>query len=284
MKVVHVFQFVYSGRPNGVNSGLGDFLRGSWALHELFRTSFKRQYPNIELVLDFSNHASKEHLISPGGHSLLGSSRPVPYYSLNEKSQLIQYLSAQLQRGTSVIPIGTNLQPTQRTPSREFIETVVKKYLQPSPGLIASFLTAFPKDIAPHSYDVVHIRFGDPVGGAVSSCQLADATKKLLGLFGRDPPLREVFVVADNVQAKHAVSEKFGFRALQTDVAHSAGRDTNSASMRDVWIDFFFISNARKVYSVSAYPHGSGFSEWAARFHNVEFIQSSRLLDKSCKY
>ncbi len=65
----------------------------------------------------------------------------------------------------------------------------------------------------------------------------------------------------------------YGYLKLITHSGEKENDDVNLDEMRDTMLDFFIMSKARKIYSISPYNWGSGFSEWCSKVYDIPCVK-----------
>jgi hypothetical protein len=255
--VVNVFTLKYHNMA--IYNGLGDFIRGTWSVQQACNTLGI----DADVRLDMRYHPCGAWVEDNVDCKI---DDPAQIVYCQHREDIISHINKLHSNGISIILLGTANVCDDGPLSEQFIDNICKA-LRPRRKLAEAFLTVYPKNLKPHDYIVVHLRCGDPVGSTTTAIQLEDAVAKIKLGGGADG--NTVFL-SDSTDMVEKLTARLGSTTLPTKPAHSF-RSPTEESMRDVWIDFFVIANARKVLCLSVYPHGSSFSEWASKVHGVPY-------------
>jgi len=248
---------VHSYLHSNDGGGLGDFLRGSLACHQLCG-----RY-NIPYAIDFSKHSIGNYLI-PSHNTDISSFRE--HECRNVGGQTVaglrfhlmrMYKLSSLSRNENNCCIYTNTYPT--FPIREATRQFTREALVPNQTLSALL------PVIDHEYEVIHIRAGDLISFNAHICFIVDITKDdLIKAIIKDvqkivaTAIHPVIIMSDSVELKNTLAEECGVLQTQTTPQHLT---FESASAVDTLIDYFTLSKARKIHQFSVHPWGSGFSD-----------------------
>jgi len=135
--------------------------------------------------------------------------------------------------------------------------------------------------ITPGQYEVMHIRCGDShirdahiqfQTGAMERYDPVPADFVSEALARMTPGIKYV-VLSDNHEVKSAIQAQFvGAIVRESEILHLGTSVTFSAAgVRDTLLDFYILGDAARVTALSAYSHGSGFSQWACELRKVPY-------------
>jgi len=112
-------------------------------------------------------------------------------------------------------------------------------------------------------FDVVHVRFGD------EDSQKADISERILsGLDQLASSGGNYVVMSDHPQKLQRFAAAPGF-TIRDDAPIHSGRGVSPEQFAKTLEDFFLIGKSRRVFVLSRYSWGSGFSSTAANLFGV---------------
>ena len=246
----------YVNRIGGM--GLGDFLRGSLACHQL---CYKYGVP---CVIDFAQHTIGKYLIPSHDHDIsefpFVEARNIGKYFITDLRNLIcqRYRFSYLARNINNICVYTNVYP--KFPILQETKEFLKQALIPTSEL---------QDIIPNyndgEYEVIHIRAGDLLAFGTShdfvvntdiNSIISSITDKIKQII--DSTSYPILIMSDSLELKNILTEKFDTIKTETESVHLT---SDSDNVVDTMIDFFTLTRARKIIQFSCHNWGSGFSD-----------------------
>jgi hypothetical protein len=86
-----------------------------------------------------------------------------------------------------------------------------------------------------------------------------------------------VGVISDNNEIKLLLNDEFpNIKFLVYNITHlGEGVRLENEKVKNTMIDFYLMSKSSAIYSLTSYPHGSGFSYWCAKIYGIPY---------KCKY
>jgi len=86
-------------------------------------------------------------------------------------------------------------------------------------------------------------------------------------------PGKKYVILSDNAEVKLAIQAQFeGALVRESEILHLGTSVGFSATgVRDTLLDFYILGDAARVTALSAYSHGSGFSQWACDLRKVPY-------------
>ena len=121
---------------------------------------------------------------------------------------------------------------------------------------------------------IIHIRSGDQFLNKTDKTMTHDYKNKIINSINQFIDKNENYLlIADNILVKSILNRHFPFiKTYFKNITH-LGENANLdyENMKNTMIDFFIISYAKQIYSISSYEHGSGFSRWSAFTHDVPY-------------
>ena len=87
----------------------------------------------------------------------------------------------------------------------------------------------------------------------------------------------KILLIADNNEIKLLLNDQFpNIKFLVYNITHiGEGVDLETEKVKNTIVDFFLMSNSSAIYSLTSYPHGSGFSYWCSKMYGIPY---------KCKY
>jgi hypothetical protein len=277
--VRHVFQLEYANisHTNSALPSFGDFLRGSYALWQICNCL------NVKMELYFHDHPIK-HCLTQINNNINLDPKQVHYYGNDNNNSnfnvitnlVINNLNRDILNianlNTNVLNIATNIFPNNVKMCNEF-KVFIKKYLQPSPQLQQVYLSTVGNI---NNYIVIHIRGGDPVGTNNVTPSLIFKIRTILEQkVVKFVTGKTVFVISDNLTLRNTISQMYKYKTVPTTKICHLGNSAYSDldHLNGTMIDFFLMSQASTVYSLSVYRWNSGFSEWCTKIFDVPLVQ-----------
>ena len=282
-KIINVFQERY-GHYN--SPGLGDFIRGS-----LFLIQFCEQR-NLECDIYLKNHKINKYLnyISPnfidnngvyfidqfnGCKIYIDGANKVCYRRdhnttnrfdacihryINDREDLFVY--------TQFFP-DENLSDSSKKYMRHVFEPNCEMVDYLTNELINLGLTK-------KEYHVIHIRYGDDVlihNREIDTSYIDKIINNsdLINIISSNEPC---LLISDSKNVKHILYEKYPSLKVKHDsiIQHvGEGTCTSDDGIRDLLLDFYFIANSKNTLAFSGNQHGSGFSEWTTKIHDIPY-------------
>jgi hypothetical protein len=125
-------------------------------------------------------------------------------------------------------------------------------------------------------YSVLHIRSGDSY--LINKNQSFDSfylhrIKDEISKFIVKHKDVNILLIADNNNIKLLLNEIFpDIKFLMHDITHiGEGVKLQENKLKNTMIDFFLISNASFIFSLTSYTHGTGFSYWCSKIFNIPY-------------
>jgi hypothetical protein len=151
-------------------------------------------------------------------------------------------------------------------PSREIIEKV--NYHLSNLSLIEN------------QFIVLHIRSGDSY--LKNQIKLFDSPyfeiiKNEINKIILKEKLISILLISDNNEIKLLLNDEFpNIKFLVYNITHlGEGIRLENEKVQNTMIDFYLMSKSSAIYSLTSYPHGSGFSYWCAKIYGIPY---------KCKY
>jgi hypothetical protein len=126
-------------------------------------------------------------------------------------------------------------------------------------------------------YLVYHIRSGDDYlnkDNKIFYHKYLDQLKNEIQHYIRESPSTKYLLIADNNEIKFILKKHFpNIKIILKEITHfGEGNDLEEEKVKNTLIDFYLLSFAKKIISLSTYKHGSGFSYWCAKTFNIPYI------------
>lgn len=87
----------------------------------------------------------------------------------------------------------------------------------------------------------------------------------------------DILLIADTNEIKLLLNDEFpNIKFLVYNITHlGEGVGLENEKVKNTMIDFYLMSKSSAIYSLTSYPHGSGFSYWCAKIYGIPY---------KCKY
>ena len=83
----------------------------------------------------------------------------------------------------------------------------------------------------------------------------------------------DILLISDNNEIKLLLNKEFpNIKFLLHDITHiGEGVQLEYKKVENTMIDFYLMSKSSSIYSLTSYPHGSGFSYWCAKMYEIPY-------------
>lgn len=236
--------------------GLGDFLRGSLACCQLYKSD------KIPFAIDLRHHKINDYMDVKYDFEVCDASDIRDLQNIEPAT--IEGLKQNLLQDTSSLSetrrnIYTNIWP--EFPIEQDIREYISSVFKPNADLLSDIKNVVPTQ---EEYEVVHIRAGDLLSynfkiGDVIHYPLEELLEQLEQIEEiKQSTTRKLLVMSDSVELRNALAGKYDLLQPNTVPAHVA---VESEKVKDTLIDFFILSKAKHIHQFSIHHWGSGFSE-----------------------
>ena len=115
-----------------------------------------------------------------------------------------------------------------------------------------------------------------PLVQANTKLPLVEANTKL-PLVEANQKEKSILLISDNNEIKLLLNDEFpNIKFLIYNITHiGEGVELETKKVENTMLDFYLMSNSSAIYSLTSYPHGSGFSYWCAKMYGIPY---------KCKY
>ena len=126
-------------------------------------------------------------------------------------------------------------------------------------------------------YIVLHIRSGDSYlkneNKIFGSLYFEIIKNEIIQIMFNENKNINILLIADNNEIKLLLNEQFpSIKFLLYNITHiGEGVQLETEKVRNTMTDFFLMSNSSSIYSLTSYPHGSGFSYWCAKMYEIPY-------------
>jgi len=126
-------------------------------------------------------------------------------------------------------------------------------------------------------YSVFHIRSGDNYlknNNKIFNKNYFNKLIKEIQYYIFDNKDEKYLIIADNNEIKLLLKREFpDFKIILKEITHlGEGIDLEENKVKNTLIDFYLLSFANKIISLSTNLHGSGFGYWCAKTFNIPYI------------
>lgn len=236
--------------------GFGDFLNGSLKVYEIARRL--NRIPKIDL----SNSLFSHHLENRYAHQ---EESPLSY--IYHEDSDVNFV-----KSTRVF---TN-KVSQSAITDEQKDFIFRNCLTPKPSLESKIReVAKNLDLTENGYEVLHVRVSDDFDKSPDIKLLGQISKLVKD---RDFDKGEPFLFLSNSNVVRNSLSSMGFVSPHQEVRHSSDPKATTEAIENTLIEFFLISRASKIYQISTYEWGSGFSTLAAKLFDksIERLEIGR--------
>ena len=126
-------------------------------------------------------------------------------------------------------------------------------------------------------YIVLHIRSGDSYlkneNKIFGSLYFEIIKNEIIQIMFNENKNINILLIADNNEIKLLLNDEFpSIKFLVYNITHiGEGVELETEKVRNTMTDFFLMSNSSSIYSLTSYPHGSGFSYWCAKMYEIPY-------------
>lgn len=277
-KIINVYQPIYK---NVVAQGFGDYLRGCFCLFQICKMH------GLEFDMDLSNHplykfldcqiASKYNSVDrnniywfPNPNYIPTSRSTYRKDSLSFHNEFIKHLNNVKQKEyflfCNSFPIFNYIHDIAKYTIRDKIMPNEEVKMEMEVRLINLGLTK-------KNFSVIHIRTGDRylLENKVLDPDIINKIIKIINpyIFYRK---KHFLILSDNTKIKYIFSKypncKFNLKSI-THLGENAAN--NDEKMKNTMVDFYMMSYANFIISISPYTWGSGFSQWCSVIHKIPY-------------
>jgi hypothetical protein len=258
--------------------GLGDFLRGSLALHQVCHK--KRS----QFIITFKDHPISEFII--------GNDTPIPtdleIHNLNNKADFIFKLKHHIElfRGNRRLRdahMGLHCNTFPFYPIHDITKKFVSNSFKPNDSLNAAIQAAKPKE----DYEVIHIRTGDLVAynTAINTTVAYNYNRLLKRIIIavneiKSQSSNKFIIMCDSDKVKETLSEICGLVPTSAESVHfNLAKDCDAKRVKDTLVDFFLLTHAKVIHQFSVHGWGSTFSNCAHWIYDVPLKRYELQLD-----
>ena len=259
-KITHVYQLKYK---NGNIYGFGDFIRGCFYLLQICNKI------GIQFDVDVSNHPMSNYI---EGHI----KNPYIQYDEIYKHENLPHLLFHALKNTNSqnYCLCTNSFPLFNIKQEEI--EFIKQRLQPNPAMktdIEQEMTTL--NLASKQFSVIHIRSGDAflLKSGANKEQSKNWIDKMFSLL--TPILQDkttnYLILSDSNQLK-LLFKKYDNCIVQIKpITHLGIGNITDENVKNTMMDFYLMSHSNKIFSISIYGHGTGFSKWCSILNNIPY-------------
>lgn len=227
--------------------GLGDFLRGTLFLYQECRKN------GITLKINFSNHHLGRILVC-NNHVSIADCQNAKYIFMFDDTDPFQYQH-----------VFCNKFPTENVDDecrlfirenclrpRMWFEKKLSNYMR-SHGLIKN------------EFVVIHVRLTD--NEEYNEDRLASLRNTIQSIYQREP--RKVLYIASSKCYHAHISFPFVVKTTGLQCGHLGQHSTTFRQAEDTMIEFMIMTHCAKIYQLSVYSWGSGFSEIVHQIYEI---------------
>ena len=279
---INVINNVYKqSYKNKFVTGFGDFLRGCYFILE-FCDKFNLEY-NIAIIHPIQKYLKNKSKIIP--QDIADTIEYCEYTNVNFDvncsfnpdtsilyHEFFDYLNKQSIFNKNIY-LYTICYPTFKISSEN--KNIVRNLIEPVDGIKISIdLILKNLDLSKKGFEILHIRSGDQYLNKTTKTldekykvNLLDALNKIID------KNNSYLLIADSILVKNFIIKFFPFiKTFFKNITHlGENSKLDDENILNTLIDFYIFSYSKKVYSISCYEHGSGFSRWYSFTYDVPY-------------
>jgi hypothetical protein len=278
--IENVYQEKYK---DGIASGLGDFIRGSYFLMQFCDNN------NIPYNINLLNHPISQFL------EIYINKQPLIYNNINKfgltnhnphildnhiitniydhsiNDNFIQYLSDQ-QVFTQKLYVYTISYPTSKIDQnhKEYMRQILKPCFKVASAVDDLLLKL---ELVKKQFTIIHIRYGDDFLIKKHEEIKKSHLEMIQNILDKLDRSQKYLLISDNTIIKNIIQSKHPFiKTHFNEISHTGeGLQLETNKLQNTMIDFYLFSHATKIIAFSVYKHGTGFSKWSAETYNVPY-------------
>lgn len=281
-KIVNVYQLNYI---NGQSPGLGDFLRGCFCFNQIANLL------GLEFEIDVSNHPIAKYLENSYhiegidynnlefvfGNDNRDSNGSIDYegrtknINQNFLNNVINWLNG---KDCEVYGFFSTAFPSFFD-HRQECKTLINSKIQPN-EFMRNYIdyTLSELGLTKKGYGVIHVRTGDSHlknEEPISINFINKIKQQIIKMLSAD---RRYLILSDsNVFKTHMKSVPQCYTIIRK-IEHLGGeyiKSTETNGVMNTLLEFFLMSYSNAIFSMSVYPHISGFSKYCSILHDIPF-------------
>jgi hypothetical protein len=279
---INIINNVYKqSYKNKFVTGFGDFLRGCYFILE-FCGKFSLEY-NISIIHPIRKFLKNKSKTIP--QDIADTIEYCEYTNVNLDvncsfnpdtsivfHEFFDYLNKQTIFNKNIY-LYTICYPTFKISSEN--KNIVRNLIEPVDEVKISIdLILKNLDLSKKQFEILHIRSGDQYLNKTTKTldekykvNLLDALNKIID------KNNSYLLIADSILVKKFIIQFFPFiKSFFKNITHlGENSKLDDENILNTLIDFYIFSYSKKVYSISCYEHGSGFSRWSSFTYDVPY-------------
>lgn len=282
---IQIINIVYKeSYKNKFVSGFGDFLRGSFFILEFCRKNkIKYNFLIYHPIHQFFKNPSVNRDVP---NSILDSIEYCEYCNIKldvnctfnpdistVNNEFFNYLNRQDIFNRNLF-IYTICYPTMEINNEN--KQIVKKMIEPIPEIENSIQNILSQlKLIKKNFFIIQIRTGDEYLKNSNNNLTNEYKEKVLFIVKNiiQNKKKPFLLIADNFLVKHLIIHHFPFiKTFFKEITH-LGENSSlpREKIKNTLIDFYIMSYACGIFSLSTYEHGSGFSRWCSVTYDIPY-------------
>lgn len=281
-KINNIYQYSYKNEKEV--TGLGDFIRGCFYLLQ-----FCEKY-NLELEIFINDHPLKnyfEHFKKkPNLYNIISKnidffSHPNGIYYYDNNKVMYDYINVDnkiIKEINSTINYGGNIfiylhnHPNEKKITQEH-KNKIKELFKPTNMLMYEIENTMKKiSITKNNYIVLQIRVEDNY--------TYENNKRLQFMIDTIQTITkkidyDILLISNNNKIKSIIINEIPnlkIKTLFNEIGHVADKYSVEEQIKNTLIEFYMMSFASFIYSITCYDHGSGFSKWCSVTYDIPYV------------
>ncbi len=288
-KIINVYQENY---VNQKAQGLGDYLRGSYCLYQIckniglqFEINFKNhpmskfldnddiQYPTQ--VYNNTYHCPETNYIHTTNGRMMREN--------NFYGKLVRFLNNANNIYDNTLLISCNSFPIWDNINDD-IRNHIKSKLNPNETM-KKYVEETLNDLGlrEKEYGIIHVRCGDKfLNSDCNNGELENKYHRVLSVINTNTnPDKKYILISDSVELKKKLKDLPNIFVYLKKITHlGEAAPKTDETVKNTLLDFFIMSKANSILSISKYAWGSGFSEWCAVTYKIP-LQKKLILEET---
>ena len=251
-KLYQVYYTSYERVKKYTFHGFGDYIRGTIYLYQLMKDK------NVNLKINFSNHHLNSIFICDNHLSI-------------EECENTNYIFGTEQNFLDYNHVFTNKWEFLKI-NKECKDFIIKNCLTPRIGFEKKLLNFKEKlNLSDFNYSIIHIRLDD---NEIFNNKRLDTILNIINLIKLNNPDENYILISSNETYLNHINYPF-IKKTYLKPGHVGLHTTSLQECEDTMIEFMLMTTSKKIYQMSVYSWGSGFSDTINKIYDIEVLKIS---------
>jgi hypothetical protein len=254
LEIKNLYQVYYTSN-NRVKKytfhGFGDYIRGTIHLYQFLKNQ------GVNLKINFSNHNLSNYFVCDNHLSMKECEETKYIFGTGEN--FLDYKHVFTNNSSVLTPI-----------TEDCKDFVIKNCLTPRIGFEKNILVIKKKlKIEDYNYSVIHIRLNDD---EVYNENRLNNILNIIYLIHNESPSENFILIASNEIYLNYINLPF-IKKTNLNRGHVGLDTTLSKECEDTMIEFMLMKTCKKIFQLSVYGWGSGFSDTINKIYDIPIIK-----------